>query len=137
MNEYCYRIDAGDIQGFADLFEAATFRIIGDPAGGDSGAQAVFDRLQNVILYDGKPRTKHVMTNVEIEIDEAAGRAAAQSYITVLQAVPPDFPLQAIFSGHYHDRFDRTEHGWRFTLREISPDLIGNLSRHRSDVNWE
>jgi hypothetical protein len=51
-----------------------------------------------------------------------------------LQAVPPDFPLQAIFSGHYHDRFERIQASWRFVRREISPDLLGDLSRHRTDM---
>ena len=34
MNEYCYRIDAGDKLGFARLFEHGTFELRGDPSGG-------------------------------------------------------------------------------------------------------
>ena len=74
--------------------------------------------------------TKHTMTNVQIDIDEASKKAKAQSYLTVMQAVPPDFPLQPIFSGHYHDTFEQVDGIWRFTIREISPDLIGDLSFH-------
>ena len=52
----------------------------------------------------------------------------------MFQALAPDFPLQAIFIGHYYDTFERAADGWRFKTREISPDLIGDLSRHRADM---
>ena len=133
MNEYCFRIDSGDLSGFAELFAAGTWLVRGDPNGGDTGSAAVLATLQNIILYDGKPNTKHVMTNIQLDIDETSNSANAQCYITVYQAVPPDFPLQAIFIGHYWDKFERIKGAWRFTLRDISPDLLGDLSRHRSD----
>lgn len=134
MNEYCYRIDAGDLEGFASLFEHGTFRIIGDPAGDLTGTQAVLEMLHNVTLYAGKTHTRHVMSNVQIDMDEENDSATAQCYITVFQAVPPSFPLQPIFLGHYHDTFVRVESHWNFKLREISPDLIGDLSYHRTDM---
>ncbi len=134
MNTYCYRIDDGDLDGFASLFENANFEIVSDPYGPLHGTEAVREMVNNVTLYDGKPLSKHVLTNVSIEVDEANGQATAQSYITVFQAVPPDFPLQAIFIGHYRDRFEKAGSEWRFAARSISPDLIGDLSRHRADM---
>lgn len=134
MSEYCFRLDVGDFDGFAELFRDAAWHVLGDPRGGDIGAAAVRETLQQVILYDGKPNTKHVMSNVQIDVDETANRADSQCYITVFQAVPPDFPLQPIFIGHYYDKFARVDGRWRFESREISPDLIGDLSRHRADM---
>ena len=134
MNEYCYRIDRGDLEGFAGLFEHGSFGIIGDPAGPDIGREALLQTLQNVILYEGKPLTKHVMSNVQIEVNATGTLASAQCYIFVFQAVPPDFPLQAIFGGHYYDRFEKSGTGWHFASREISPDLLGDLSHHRADM---
>jgi len=134
MNEYCFSIDRGDLDGFASLFEHATFLVEGDPDGAMVGKEAVSEMIRKATLYDGVPNTKHVMTNVQIEIDESGTGATAQSYITVLQAVPPDFPLQAIFAGHYRDVFEKAGGGWRFKSRTISPDLIGDLSRHRADM---
>jgi len=133
MNEYCYRVDRGDLEGFAALFEHGSFGIIGDPDGPDVGSEAVLKTLQNVILYEGKPQTKHVMSNVQIDLDESGTRASAQCYIFVFQALP-EFPLQAIFGGHYHDRFEKAASGWRFVSRDISPDLLGDLSHHRADM---
>ena len=133
MNEYCFRIDQGDLEGFAALFEHATFRIVGDPLGTKIGKPAVLDMLQNVTLYNGKPQTKHVLSNVQIDVADSGNEARAQSYIIVFQALP-DFPMQAIFGGHYFDRFIRKNGKWCFASREILPDLIGNLSRHRADM---
>jgi hypothetical protein len=133
MNHYCFAIDRGDLEGFAALFEHGTLHIEGDPAGGATGRDAVLAMVRNVTLYDGKPQTKHVLTNVQIDVDEAAGTATAQSYVTVFQALP-DFPLQPIFLGHYRDLFERTGANWRFRERRISPDLVGDLSRHRADL---
>lgn len=132
MNAYCLRMDAGDLEGFARLFERGRWQVLGAPA--DSGTAAVLRTLRNVILYEGRPLTKHVMSNVEIAIGPDGQRATAQCYITVFQAVPPDFPLQPIFAGHYRDRFERDGSEWHFAERTISPDLIGNLSRHRADM---
>ena len=133
MNNYCFLIDGGDLQGFADLFSHGTWLVQGDPTGGDTGSGAVMETLQNIILYDGKPNTKHVMSNIQLAVDAAGEFAQAQCYITVYQAVPPDFPLQPIFIGHYHDSFEHIDGKWRFTLRDIHPDLAGDLSRHRAD----
>lgn len=133
MNEYCYRIDRGDLQGFADLFSDGTWLVQGDPTGGDTGSAAVMETLKNIILYDGKPNTKHVMSNIHLQVDPGGETASAQCYITVYQAVPPDFPLQPIFIGHYYDSFSCSDGNWRFMLRDIQPDLAGDLSHHRAD----
>ena len=134
MNDYCYLIDGGDIEGFAALFEQGSFHVLGDPSGPDVGKAAVLATLQNVIMYDGRPRTQHVMSNVQIDVQESGTAATAQCYITVFQALPPDFPMQPIFGGHYHDRFEKAGSGWRFVSREISPDLLGDLRFHRADM---
>lgn len=122
---YAERIDAGDLAAAAALFADATY---GAAQGGYRGAAAVREVLESrVILYDGIPRTKHVTTNLVVELDGAA--AAARSYFTVFQATP-DLPLQAIVAGRYHDRFARAAGGWRFSERVIHVDLIGDLRFH-------
>ncbi|MBE1502267.1 hypothetical protein H4696_009367 [Amycolatopsis lexingtonensis] len=67
------------------------------------GAAAERMLRDTVIVYeDGTPRTKHVTTNVAVEV--TGPTAAGSAYFTVLQAVP-GFPLQTIAAGHYADRF--------------------------------
>jgi hypothetical protein len=65
---YAERIDAGDLPGVAALFADATY---GSVQGGSyRGGAAVLEVLQRlVILYaDGTPRTKHVTTNLVIDV---------------------------------------------------------------------
>jgi hypothetical protein len=78
---------------------------------------------------DGTPGTKHVTTNLILDIDDDDGTASARSYWTVLQAVP-GLPLQPILAGRYHDRFTRREGRWEFTERRYLVELIGDVSHH-------
>jgi hypothetical protein len=82
-----------------------------------------------VILYDGRPSTKHVLSNVTITLGRDGRSASSRCYFTVMQA-RPDFPLQPILCGRYHDAFDRVDGEWRYADRLILPDLVGDLSRH-------
>jgi hypothetical protein len=124
---YAERIDAGDLAGVAALFAGATYRSA--QGGSYSGSAAILDVLSRVVILhgDGTPRTKHVTTNLVVELDDAG--ASARSYFTVLQAVD-GLPLQTIVAGRYHDRFVRDAGVWRFADRLIFMDLIGDLSRH-------
>jgi 3-phenylpropionate/cinnamic acid dioxygenase small subunit len=125
---YSELVDDGDFAAVANLLADATFT---GGAGSVSGRDAIEVMLrENVIVYaDGTPRTKHVTTNVSIEVDDKAGTAVSRSYFTVLQALP-DLPLQAVASGRYHDRFELHDEQWRFVERRVRTDLVGDLSRH-------
>jgi 3-phenylpropionate/cinnamic acid dioxygenase small subunit len=126
---YAERMDAGDMEGVAALFHNARVKTGGGPVTDGAGLLALW--RANVKLYPcGTPRTKHVVTNPIVEIDEAAGRATCRSYFTVLQAAP-GLPLQAIAAGRYHDVFVRADGAWRFDERDYSLlDLIGDVSQH-------
>ena len=125
---YAELVDDGDFAGVGILLADATFT---GGAGSVSGRDAIEKMLRdNLIIYDdGTPRTKHVTTNVVIEVDEAAGTAVSRSYFTALQALP-DLALQPIVSGRYHDRFERRDGQWRFVERRVQTDLVGDVSRH-------
>ena len=73
--------------------------------------------------------TKHLTTNVIIELGENGSEASARSYYTVIQATD-SLPLQPIISGRYKDHFHKTENQWRFSSREMIVDLIGDCSAH-------
>jgi 3-phenylpropionate/cinnamic acid dioxygenase small subunit len=123
MAKYCRLYDNGDLEGYADLFAHATI------SGMDTAEQIVTFHRQSVHWYDGEPRTRHVITNIEIDVDEAAGTANGQSYVTVYQALP-DFPLQPILVGSYIDTFRRLDGGWQFASRRFEEHLRGDLSHH-------
>jgi 3-phenylpropionate/cinnamic acid dioxygenase small subunit len=127
---YAARIDAGDFSGVGALFADGEIRS-GEAPGGIRGAEGVRGLYAATVrLYaDGTPRTKHVTTNVVVDVDDAAGTATARSYFTVLQQLD-DFPLQTIVAGRYHDDFVRADGAWRFAVRRMHVDLQGDLSRH-------
>ncbi len=126
---YAERIDGGDLDGVAALFEQATWRgeATGQVLRGRAEVRPVYD---HVVLYDGLPRTKHVITNLVIDIDEGGVTASGRCAFTVLQGVVPGEPIQVILSGRYLDRYEKADGGWRFTDRRFVPDLIGDQSRH-------
>jgi hypothetical protein len=83
---------------------------------------------ETVIVYeDGTPRTKHVTTNVALEV--SGSTAWGRAYFTVLQAVP-GFPLQTIAASRYEDRFTCVDRRRRFTERRATVDLLGDVSHH-------
>lgn len=132
---YAELVDDGDFAGVGNLLAHATFT---GSTGSVSGRDAIENMLRdNVIIYDdGTPRTKHVTTNVAIELDEAAGTAVSRSYFTVLQALP-ELVLQPIVSGRYQDRFERRDGQWRFVERRVRTDLLGDVSRHLRSADAE
>ena len=128
---YAERIDAGDFAGVGALFADGEIRAGDGEGAAIRGAEAVRGLYAATVrLYeDGTPRTKHVTTNVQVEIAEDAGTATARAYFTVLQQLE-DFPLQVIVAGRYHDTFARFDGAWRFRIRRMHVDLRGDLSRH-------
>jgi ketosteroid isomerase-like protein len=127
---YAEFVDHGDLGGMADLLAEATIGVDG-VAAGLRGRDKILELFSSTIRIheDGTPRTKHVTTNIRIEVDEVAGTATARSYFTVLQAAP-GLGLQTIVAGRYRDRFERRQDQWSFVERRFTTDLIGDVSRH-------
>ena len=127
--EYAELIDAGDFEGVGELLAEASFGA--ETRGSVSGADAIAALFRSTVhVYeDGTPRTKHVTTNIHVEVDDAAGTARARSYVTVFQALP-GFQFQPIVAGRYRDLFERHEGRWRFVERRFVTDLVGDVSRH-------
>ena len=126
INEYAYRLDAGDLDGVAALFEHAELGSTRHERRrhGVSGARTIYD---GVIIYeDGTPKTLHQITNVIVQVDGAT--ATARSCFAVLQVT--SLGLHPILAGEYHDRFEPHDGGWRFTERIFDPRLVGDLSSH-------
>lgn len=136
--EYTNRLDGGDFDGMAALFDGASFGFenVPDPVT-YHGSQELLDNFSSYIaIYDdGTPRTKHVMTNVAITFD-GADRAEARSYLIVFQQCE-GFPLQAIVGGRYHDRFEKRDGSWHFVERVFYLDLAGDNSHHTPTVPIE
>ena len=130
LGRYCELIDAGDFAGLAQLFADAT---LADEDGRvfATGRDEVLARWERqTIRYDGSPRTRHLTSNVIIDVDDANGQAQARSAYVVFQSVD-GFSLQPIVSGRYVDTFVRDLSGtWRWHQRRYAVDHVGDLSHH-------
>jgi len=140
IHQYSEGIDTGRFEIWAELFQDAEICVaIGDnepvviARGGDLAVMT-----QGMIIYaDGTPRTRHLVSNIIIEVDEASGTATARSYNTTLQQVP-GHPIEIIATARYFDSFELCGDAWRFTQRLIrhssidgvSRDFTGDMSRH-------
>ena len=130
---YAERLDAGDLDGVAELF--AHGRICGIENGppetvftGVAGVRQMYE-MATRLYDDGTPKTKHNTSNVQIYVDDSAGTARSRSYYAVTQATP-DLPLQVIVTGHYHDTFHRVDGAWWFDTRTMFVDQVGDMSHH-------
>jgi 3-phenylpropionate/cinnamic acid dioxygenase small subunit len=125
---YAERIDRGDLAGAAELFRHAQVKSRDGVV--DHVALLAFWKRMITLYEDGTPRTKHVVTNPIVEVDEAAGLATSRCYYQVLQAFP-DQTIRIIASGRYYDGFERADGVWRFKSRDYTlMDMRGDLSRH-------
>ena len=126
---YAEYIDSGRFAEAAAMFENATYRV-DHLSAKYQGAEEIQEFLARRRMYpDGTPRTKHIFTNVIIEVEGAC--ATVRSYATVFQQTDV-LPLQPIACGRYIDRFERVDSEWRFADRLITGFLLGDRSQHVS-----
>jgi uncharacterized protein (TIGR02246 family) len=128
---YAEHIDTGDFEAVAELLAHADVTAEGADRHwrGRDEVRSLYESGTRRHA-DGTPLTKHVTTNLVVEVDEDAGTATARSYYTVLQAVPGELALQPIVAGRYRDRFERVDGRWRFAARHLVVDLVGDLGHH-------
>jgi 3-phenylpropionate/cinnamic acid dioxygenase small subunit len=130
LYRYAELIDRGDFAGVGELMAAAVITVDGVP-GEQRGGAVVQQVLEGWTRRydDGTPRTRHVLTNPIVEVDESAGAASIRSSFTVFQQTD-DLALQPIIIGRYHDRFEKVDGQWRFAARHLFNDLTGELGHH-------
>jgi hypothetical protein len=130
MFRYCELIDGGEVDALAELFADAAIVA-------QDGTVIARGRDEVRAMYAGGNRrertsdgraTKHVNTNVFVEVDNGAGTAIARSYWVLLVSTSPDEPIRPILAGRYHDRFTRVNDEWRFAERAYLVDLTGSES---------
>lgn len=135
LYDYCFGIDTGDFGFTASLFgDDGQYGLVGGPSA--RGAAQVLGMLQaSVRTYDGVPRTRHVVTNVCIDMagahdgDRDGDQAAVRSYVQVVHQSPGG-PIGPIVVGTYLDRVHLVDRRWLFAERRMHLELVGDLSTH-------
>jgi 3-phenylpropionate/cinnamic acid dioxygenase small subunit len=132
LHRYAELVDGGDFAGVSALFQRARVHMSGplDESVPGETVGSIMGRF--VRLYDGVPRTRHVITNTIIEMANDELSATTRSYFTVLQIVAAP---QIIVVGRYHDRFSRdtATAEWSFTERIIMVDAVGDVTGHLNE----
>jgi 3-phenylpropionate/cinnamic acid dioxygenase small subunit len=126
---YAYLIDSGDFEGIGRLFEHAVI----DFGGGMTlqGSEAIAGMYAKTTRRydDGTPHTRHVTTNLIIDVDETESSATSVCYVVVFQQLD-DFALQPVWSTQYIDEFVSVDGAWNFARREMTNHMRGDVSRH-------
>jgi 3-phenylpropionate/cinnamic acid dioxygenase small subunit len=131
MYEYAECVDLARFDALGELFAHGQIASQNRPGEVIRGARAVRDfyAAVNRVHPGGTLCTRHLCTNIILDVDEQAGTASARSYFVVLQATDK-LPFQPIAGGRYHDRFERVDGRWHFAERFIYLDQIGDVSEH-------
>jgi 3-phenylpropionate/cinnamic acid dioxygenase small subunit len=130
LYRYAEYLDSGQLFEAAELFRHARIKVSSQDKCIDHTALLGIWQ-QRIKLYPcGTPRTRHVISNPIVDIDEASGTATVRACYTVLQATDT-LPLQPIAAGRYLDEFERVDGVWRFSFRDYSHlDMMGDLRGH-------
>ncbi len=126
---YCWGIDTGDFEATAALFgEAGLYGLVGGAAA--SGAKQVLAAISHTTRkFEGVPRTRHIVTNVVIDVDESGTSGRSRSYVQVVHHAPGG-PLAPVVAGTYLDRVHLVDGEWQFAERRMHIELTGDLSTH-------
>lgn len=129
--QYAELIDSGNLEGVAELFRRGEIysRVHNVKRAGFDEVLQMYQLSCRLYEDSGTPLTKHLTTNVIIELEDGGLEASARSYYTVLQATG-SLSLQPIISGRYVDSFRKVGSRWEFAQREMLVDLIGDCSAH-------
>ncbi len=105
LARYSIMMDAGEMDGFADLWEPDAAMVTGSAE--LHGAAAILAKVA------GSPAGLHLagLPDIDLAGDRATGR---QNLVFV------DRDTRAVRIGRYDDVYVRTDHGWRFARRQIT-----------------
>lgn len=128
IHRYAELVDGADFPELGEMFAHGALHATDGPV---RGAQAVREHFASWVRLhpDGSPHTRHITTNVIVEVADDAQTARARSYVTVLQYGPGN-TLRPIFFVRYFDRFHRVEERWCFASRMFVEPASGPAEEH-------
>ncbi len=134
VHRYAELLDGGDVEGVVGLFSQATWRsaATGTVLRTPDELRAVYSSL---VPTDGPIRTRHLMHNLVVEMDDGADDASARCSYTVLEGGDPGAPVRILLVGRYEDRYHRGDDGWHLADRVFHVDLDATPRTERTAVS--
>jgi hypothetical protein len=128
VHRYAELLDGGDVEGVVSLFSQATWRsaATGTVLRTPDELRAVYSSL---VPTDAPIRTRHLMHNLVIEMDDGADDASARCSYTVLEGGDPGEPVRILLVGRYEDRYQHGDGGWHLADRVFHVDLDATTPR--------
>lgn len=128
LHAYCRGVDSIDESILSSIFTSDCVVDYGPGMGGPrAGSESVVGGL-----LAGLPRfaaTHHQISNIEISSD-GPDRAVGVTYVTAWHRFDDGRP-DAVLMGQYHDRFRKTDAGWRIAERSL---LVAG--QQHFDIEW-
>ena len=104
VHSYARLLDGGDVDGVVALFEHSTWRSL--PNGSILQGPAVRPVYERLVAETTQHQTKHLITNLSIQVDPGSMSASSHCYWTVLQGAP-NAGIGIALSGQYTDTFEK------------------------------
>lgn len=134
--QYAHAVDAGDFAAVGEYYDGAriqAFQPNGDPMGDAStrSAREMEQFYESIIVVDadGFTGTQHLISNIQVTVDDACQNATARSSFTVLQKKSTG-TIEVIITGTYADKYAMRARRWKLTSRDEFISLSGDLSEH-------
>ncbi len=121
---YRRALDHKEFPAYAGLFSHDGVFVAGDMvATGRNEILALVEGMLGTLLTEHSGDDFHLVSNVDIKLDELDGdQATATSTWSYIVRGPDDQPVLAKL-GHYEDTLVRQEGAWRFKLRRAPTDI--------------
>ena len=125
LEQYCRTFDDARFEAFAALFQHGRWFMVAHP-----GSRPVLRWIdQHVVLYDGRPLTRHQIGDLIVSAGSDPDEAAFRCGIVITQQLPgvsERLLARARFSG----TFRRLDDGWWWHEHAMEPEEAGDLSTH-------
>ena len=125
LHKYCDYFDSADFDAFADLFSHGRWFMVDG-----AGSQPVREWInQHIVLYNGRPLTRHEVSNIITEGGADADEAAFRCYVSIWQHLPENGP-RLLAHARFTGTFRRGADGWQWREHVMDLDYAGDLSTH-------
>lgn len=121
--KYSHFVDYREFEKLGELLADASFRLTWGAEGIETGEIIGRREIEGFYadhLASRRP-SRHVITNIAIDLDGDGQGAEVHSYLTSV-GHPPE-PPSVLLSGHYEDRFEKIDGDWRYVRKYCVMEL--------------